>query len=342
MVLDAFRLGDRMTDIKRRSDSIIPPKRATIEELTQFHSHEFVEALLTSETKHTSESTDDLDYLEEFGLLQLRVAFGFDCPVFPGLAEYTRLIAGGALAAVNALTTKTCQVAIHWDGGRHHAHQDKASGFCYVNDIVLGVMAFHDAGYRNVLYIDLDVHHGDGVESAFLHTSKVFRLSFHIHSPGFFPGTGAPSPTSPLEPRTRVRNVAVPQGTDSSTFLSTFTHHLAEVMQTYPANAVVMQCGLDGCQGDPLVRDGWKLDAFAIGECVSVLLDRVGGDVPVLLLGGGGYDSRKCARGWTYATARVVEWAMGAGRKSVEEWREVEIPEHEEVGEYGPWYLLYE
>lgn len=113
---------------------------------------------------------------------------GEDCPVFDGIFEFSQISAGGSLAAAHKINRGECDIAINWAGGLHHAKKSEASGFCYVNDIVLGILEllrFHE----RVLYIDIDIHHGDGVEEAFYTTDRVMTCSFHKFGE-FFPGTG--------------------------------------------------------------------------------------------------------------------------------------------------------
>lgn len=110
-----------------------------------------------------------------------------DCPVFAGLSDHVLWISGGTLTAARQLLNNECDIVMHWEGGRHHAHSDEASGFCYVNDIVVGILELQ-IKFNKILYVDIDVHHGDGVQNAFYSTSRVFTLSFHRHEIGFFPG----------------------------------------------------------------------------------------------------------------------------------------------------------
>jgi len=137
------------------------------------------------------------------------VNVGDDCPVFEGLFEYCGLSAGGSMGTTEIfersstssafanypiaegaarLNRGLCDIAINWAGGLHHAKKSEASGFCYVNDIVLGILELLRY-YPRVLYIDIDVHHGDGVEEAFYTTDRVMTCSFHKYGE-FFPGTG--------------------------------------------------------------------------------------------------------------------------------------------------------
>lgn len=111
-----------------------------------------------------------------------------DCPVFDGIFDFCQIYSGGTLDAVSRLNHGQCDIAINWAGGLHHAKKSEGSGFCYVNDIVLGILELLKYHPR-VLYIDIDVHHGDGVEEAFYVTDRVMTVSFHKYG-DFFPGTG--------------------------------------------------------------------------------------------------------------------------------------------------------
>lgn len=122
-----------------------------------------------------------------FNFLQI-VNVGEDCPVFDGLYEFCQLSAGGSVAAAVKLNKQASEICINWGGGLHHAKKSEASGFCYVNDIVLGILELLKY-HQRVLYIDIDVHHGDGVEEAFYTTDRVMTVSFHKYGE-YFPGTG--------------------------------------------------------------------------------------------------------------------------------------------------------
>ena len=111
-----------------------------------------------------------------------------DCPCFDGMFEFSQISAGASLDAAVKLNHKSTDIAINWSGGLHHAKKQEASGFCYVNDIVLAILELLKY-HQRVLYIDIDVHHGDGVEEAFYTTNRVMTVSFHRYG-DFFPGTG--------------------------------------------------------------------------------------------------------------------------------------------------------
>jgi histone deacetylase 1/2 len=112
-----------------------------------------------------------------------------DCPTFPGLFTFCQLSTGASLDAAHLLLNREADICINYSGGLHHAKKKEASGFCYVNDIVLCILELL-RGFARVLYIDIDVHHGDGVEEAFFLTNRVMTLSFHQFGDDFYPGSG--------------------------------------------------------------------------------------------------------------------------------------------------------
>ena len=135
-----------------RKMSVYQPHMATSAEMARFHKEEYVEYL----KRVCPGQTDDFKY-------NLGVN---DCPIFDGLYEFSQLSAGGSIDAAVQLNSKNSDIAINWAGGLHHAKKCEASGFCYINDIVLSILELLKY-HQRVLYIDIDVHHGDGVEEAF-------------------------------------------------------------------------------------------------------------------------------------------------------------------------------
>ena len=118
-----------------------------------------------------------------------KVNQSFDCPGFDGLFNFCQLAVGGSIDAADLIVSGCADIAINWAGGFHHAKKTEASGFCFVNDIVICILELLK-NYPRVLYLDIDVHHGDGVEEAFFSTNRVMTVSFHEYEEEFFPGTG--------------------------------------------------------------------------------------------------------------------------------------------------------
>lgn len=119
-----------------------------------------------------------------------KVNQSFDCPGFDGLYNFCQLAVGGSIDAADTIVTGISDIVVNWSGGYHHAKKTEASGFCYVNDIVVCILELLRM-YPRVLYLDIDVHHGDGVEEAFYNTNRVMTVSFHEYDEDFFPGTGS-------------------------------------------------------------------------------------------------------------------------------------------------------
>ena len=240
--------------------------------------------------------------------------FGFggesnDCPVFDGLWNYVSLYSGASLHAANSLLNGQSDIAINWSGGLHHAKKNAASGFCYVNDIVLAIQLLLTQNQR-VLYIDIDVHHGDGVEQAFESTDRVMTLSYHKfgmdrNNYPFFPGTGNINEMGPTDPSNRGKghslNIPLDDGIDDDQYKWLFKTVTGAVVQKYNPNAIVLQCGADSLGGDRLGK--FNLNIKAHGFCVEFIKSF---DRPLLLIGGGGYTPRNVARTWCHETAVCV------------------------------------
>ncbi|KAA6354483.1 MAG: putative Histone deacetylase 1, partial [Streblomastix strix] len=143
-----------------------------------------------------------------------------DSTVFDGLFRYCQITAGGSVCGASKLNSKEADIAINWSGGLHHAKKGEASGFCYINDIVLGILELLKCNPR-VMYIDIDVHHGDGVEEAFYTTDRVMTVSFHKYG-GFFPGTGSIKDIGAGKGKYYSINVPLRDGIDDDGFMYVF------------------------------------------------------------------------------------------------------------------------
>lgn len=190
--------------------------------------------------------------------------------------------AGASLAAARKLNTGTTDIAINWSGGLHHAKKSEASGFCYINDIVLAILELLRYHTR-VLYIDIDVHHGDGVQEAFYNSNRVFTLSLHKYGNDFFPCTGSLRETGVSLGQHFCMNVPLADGIDDASYVSLFKAILEPIVQTFDPSAIVLQCGADSLGNDRL--GCFNLSVAAHGECVRFVRQF---GVPLLVVGGGG------------------------------------------------------
>jgi len=252
--------------------------------------------------KHEHDSVD-------LGPFNLSTSPGADCPVFDGMSTYLFLYTGATLAATNQLVTNQSDIAINWSGGLHHAHRAEASGFCYINDIVLSILDMLRI-YARVLYIDIDVHHGDGVEEAFQRQPRVMTLSYHRYGPydetghKFFPGTGDVSDIG-LKGTVGEHfalNVPIPSGIDDRQYKYLFESVTGRAIEAFNPSAIVLQCGADSLGGDRLGQ--FNLNIRQHGECVSFVKRT---RLPLLILGGGGYTARNVARAWCHETALATD-----------------------------------
>ncbi|GMI33243.1 hypothetical protein TeGR_g11679, partial [Tetraparma gracilis] len=187
------------------------------------------------------------------------------CPVFDGLFEFCQTYAGGSIDAAIKLNNDAADIAINWSGGLHHAKKAEASGFCYVNDIVLAILELLKVHSR-VVYIDIDIHHGDGVEEAFYCTDRVMTVSFHKFG-DFFPGTGSSVDKGAREGRGYSVNAPLQAGMTDDSYHKVFKPVMEKVMEVFRPGAVVLQCGADSLTGDRLGCFNMSLHGHA--ECVK-------------------------------------------------------------------------
>ncbi|KAJ5117486.1 hypothetical protein N7448_011118 [Penicillium atrosanguineum] len=264
-------------------------KPASKYEMTQFHTDEYIEFL----SKVTP------DNMDRFSKEKSQYNVGDDCPVFDGLFEFCGISAGGSMEGAARLNRNRCDIAVNWAGGLHHAKKSEASGFCYVNDIVLGIIELLRFKQR-ILYVDIDVHHGDGVEEAFYTTDRVMTVSFHKYGE-YFPGTGELRDIGVGQGKHYAVNLPLRDGIDDTSYKSIFEPVIKSVMEWYRPEAVVLQCGGDSLSGDRL--GCFNLSMRGHANCVNFIKSF---DLPTLILGGGGYTMRNVARTWAYETGILV------------------------------------
>lgn len=296
-----------------RKMEIYRPHKAVQEDMTKFHSDEYIRFLKNIRP----------DNINEYNKLMSRFNVGEDCPVFDGLYEFCAISAGGSVAGAIKLNKQATDIAINWGGGLHHAKKSEASGFCYVNDIVLAILELLKY-HQRVLYIDIDVHHGDGVEEAFYTTDRVMTVSFHKYGE-YFPGTGDLRDIGAGKGKHYSVNFPLRDGIDDEVYDTIFQPVMSKVMEFYQPNAIVLQCGADSLTGDRL--GCFNLTLKGHGKCVEFMKSY---NLPLLLLGGGGYTIRNVARAWTYETAI----ALGVDISN-------ELPYNDYFEYYGPDFKLH-
>lgn len=278
-----------------RKMEVYKPKLSTHEQMEKFHSEDYVDFL----------SKISPDNMKMYTSLMQKHNVGeyTDCPVFDGLFEFCQLYTGCSMDAALKLNHGLTDIAINWSGGLHHAKKMEASGFCYINDIVLAILELLKHHPR-VLYIDIDIHHGDGVEEAFYVTDRVMTVSFHKFG-DFFPGTGDIRDIGVKNGKYYSVNVPLQEGIDDASYQTVFRPVIDKVMEIYQPTAVVLQCGADSLTGDRLGCFNLSLEGHA--NCVEFVKSF---GLPTLVLGGGGYTVRNVARCWTYETSVLLNTSI--------------------------------
>ena len=267
------------------SSNFIEARSATIEELLLFHTPEYLKILKEADS----------------GLIPADGAqhgLGYsDNPVFKGVFEWSALCAGASLQAAELVASGKAEIAFNISGGLHHAMPERASGFCYINDAAVAIKYLAGLGKR-VAYIDIDAHHGDGVEAAFYDTDAVLTLSIHESGEWLFPGTGAATDIGTGAGRGFSVNVPLPPFAGDALFLKAIDEVVVPVIEAFSPDILVTQLGVDTFETDPITH--LRLTTNGFEKAVSRFREM---NLPWVALGGGGYDIGNVARAWTLAWA---------------------------------------
>lgn len=275
--------------------SLYAPEPATRDELLTVHTERYVdEVLACSEVPPPPHP--------RFGLGTT------DNPVFPGMHEHTARLVGGSLAAARAIAAGEIDRAVNVAGGLHHAMPDRAAGFCIYNDAAVAIQGLLDGGVERVAYLDVDVHHGDGVQAAFYDDPRVLTVSVHESPATLWPGTGWPAEIGTGAAAGTSVNIPVPAGTSDLQWLRAFRAIVPGVVRAFRPDVIVSQHGADSHREDPLADLNLTLDGqlAAHREIRDLAVATTGGRW--LALGGGGYSLvRVVPRSWAHLIATVLD-----------------------------------
>lgn len=254
---------------------------ATDEEIERYHSKDYVNTI-----KRASYGEFDHTFLN-YGL-----GTG-DCPVFVGMYENFLWATGASLTAARQLLEGKARIAFNPAGGLHHAHMSHASGFCYINDVVLASLLFTEASKR-VLFLDIDVHHTDGVQDAFYDRNDVMTISLHQSGRTLFPGTGFEDEVGEGEGKGFAVNVPLPPGTYDEAYEKVLERIAYPLIESYKPDVIILEAGADTLAGDPLaqLRLTNNIHAGVVEKLMSY-------DKPLLVTGGGGYNVENTVRAWS-------------------------------------------
>jgi histone deacetylase 1/2 len=226
-----------------------------------------------------------------------------DSPVFHDFFEYCQRYTGASLGCAYRINKKLSDIAINWSGGATHAKKTHAHGFNYINDVVLTIielLKFH----KRVLYIDLGITHGDGVEEAFYHTNRVFTLSLHKYGE-FFPGTGHIDDIGVERGVNYSANIPLKSGLCDTQFITIFENVFPEIIKNFRPEVIVTSCGVDGLMGDRL--GVWDLTSKAYIAAIQMIKSTL---LPLVVFGGGGNTIHNVARCWTEITAILLDYQI--------------------------------
>eukprot|EP01062_Namystynia_karyoxenos_P053582 TRINITY_DN4345_c3_g1_i2.p1 TRINITY_DN4345_c3_g1~~TRINITY_DN4345_c3_g1_i2.p1 ORF type:complete len:544 (+),score=106.67 TRINITY_DN4345_c3_g1_i2:69-1634(+) len=233
---------------------------------------------------------------------QLLHGLADDCPPFKGMRDHALAVAGGTLAAADALVIGSCLRVCHFEGGRHHARGDVAAGFCYVADVVLGAIRLLRR-FQRVLIVDIDVHHGDGTEEAFYSSNRVMCLSFHMHGDGIYPpASGCELSTGKLTGKGYNVNLPFRPGCSDEAYRRCFRSVAEAARRNFKPDCVILVAGADALHGDPLGL--LRLSAECLLRCAAQVRDW---GLPTLTLGAGGYSDPLTARYWAHLAALMAD-----------------------------------
>jgi acetoin utilization protein AcuC len=216
-------------------------------------------------------------------------------PVFQGLFDWASLSTAGTVEAARLVMEEGYDIAFNPAGGWHHAHRARASGFSYLNDAVIAINTLLDGGKR-VAYLDIDAHHGDGVQEAYYDSDQVLTVSLHESGTYFFPGTGFEHETGVGRGRGYTVNVPLLAHTDDALYMKAFDEVAYPLIAAFDPDVLVTQIGADTFRTDPLTR--LEITTQSYGYLMRKLRAL---RIPWVAVGGGGYDLMNVARAWTIA-----------------------------------------
>ncbi len=245
-----------------------------------------------------------------------------DNPVFAGMHDASAMVAGATLAAARAMWSGAAQHGASIAGGLHHAMHGQASGFCVYNDLAIAINWLLQAGARRVAYVDVDVHHGDGVQAAFYDNPNVLTISLHEHPSTLWPGTGWPSETGGPGAAGSAVNVALPAETGDAGWLRAFDAVVPPLLRAFRPDVLVSQHGCDTHWLDPLADLRLSIDAQRVANAaIHQLAHEVAGG-RWLLTGGGGYELLQVVpRTWTHLLAEAAGCPIDPGVRIPAPWR---------------------
>ena len=303
--------------------TVADPVPAADADLELVHDARYIAAVRSA--SHWAEHPDASGGPQETRLRRVR-GFGLgtgDQPVLPGMYQASALVAGATLAAARAVWSGSAQHGASIAGGMHHAMAARASGYGVYNDIAVAIAWLLGHGAERIAYVDIDAHHGDGVQAAFYADPRVLTISLHQHPATLFPFTGLPAETGGPGAEGSAANVALPAGTGDAGWLRAFHAIVPPLLRAFRPQILVSQHGADTHRLDPLAHLEVSIDAQrAAHVAIHELAHEVAGGC-WLLTGGGGYDLvRVVPRTWTHLLAEAAAQPIDPVAQTPVPWRD--------------------
>jgi acetoin utilization protein AcuC len=246
-----------------------------------------------------------------------------DHPVFPGMHEASAVVVGSTLAAARAAWSGPAQHGASIAGGMHHAMAAHASGFGVYNDGAIAIAWLPGHGAERIAYVDIDAHHGDGMQKAFYADPRVLTISLHQHPATLFPFTGLPAETGAPGAEGSAVNVALPAGTGDASWLRAFHAIVPPLLRQFRPQVLVSQHGADTHRLDPLAHLELSIDAQRAAHAAIHALAHDLADGRWLLIGGGGYELVQVVpRTWTHLLAEAAGQPIDPWTPTPAPWRE--------------------
>ena len=274
-------------------------------------------------TVHTRELIEAVTRLGTTGGVDLRLGLGTeDNPVFPDMHIAAAHVVGASVEAFRQVSSGESLHSASITGGLHHAMADRSSGFCIYNDLAIGIQGLLDQGVERVAYVDVDVHHGDGVEQIFYDDPRVLTISLHETGQMLFPGTGFAHDSGGAGAEGSAVNVALPPGTADGGWLRAFHAVVPQVLREFKPEVLVTQHGCDSHMEDPLAHlmlsvDGQRATYMALHDLAHELCDG-----KWIVTGGGGYALVEVVpRAWTHLLAVVAGRPLDPATETPASWR---------------------
>lgn len=286
---------------------LVAPQEATREQLLRIHRADYLEAV--------RQAPDD-PFFQGYGLNTP------DNPVFDRMHESAALVCGASVAAARAVWDGSVRRAVNIAGGLHHAMPARASGFCVYNDPAVAIAELLTLGAQRIAYIDIDVHHGDGVEAIFRDDPRVLTVSLHETPLTLFPGTGFPHDTGAEGAHGMAVNVALPPGTGDAGWLRAFHAIVPSVVRAFQPQLIFLQAGADSHRLDPLANlrlsvDGQRAAQLAVRDLAEQLCEG-----RLVATGGGGYALVEVVpRTWTHLLAMITGDPIDPATLTPPSWR---------------------